>query len=394
MKNFKFIPVLCALAMVIAISGTVIGVSAAPTEASVDIKSPSAVLVEAGTGRVLYEHNSHARRPVASMVKIMTLCLAFDAIDGGNLGIGEELTISENAASMGGSQAFLDAHATYKTEELIKAIIVASANDACVAIAERLCGSVDGFVKAMNEKAAALGMADTNFVNCTGLPAPNQYSSAYDASLMFRELISHGRYFDYAKVWMFDFEHPSGRKTMLSNTNKLVRAYEGCDGGKTGFTNEAMYCLSATARRNGMRLVGVVTGAETSKIRNAEMCRLFDYGFANYESRQVIFKGIPIDEEFSYPRSKEKHCAVSPLTDEFYLTARGKAGELTYKKEFYDNLSLPIPAGTEVGRITVTAEDGTLIAESALVTATELNERGYLDVLQEFIDKWERDGCV
>ncbi len=388
MKNFKFIPVvICAMAILFSVSGSILGVSAANTDA-VNIQSPSAILVEASTGTVLYEHNSHEHRPIASMVKIMTLCLAFDSVEKGELDISEEITVSENASSMGGSQAFLDAHASYKTEELLKSIIIASANDACVAIAERIAGSVDGFVKLMNEKAAALGMADTNFVNCTGLPAPNQYSCAYDASLMFGELIKHKEYFDYSKIWMFDLEHPSGRKTMLSNTNKLVRAYEGCDGGKTGFTNEAMYCLSATAERNGMRLISVITGAQTSKGRNAEICKLFDYGFANYETKQVIFKGVPLDENFSCPNSKEKTCRISARTDEFYLVERGKAGELTYKKEFYDGMKLPIPAGTSIGKISVHTADGSAIATSELVTETDLNERGYLDILKEFAEKW------
>lgn len=389
MKNFKFITVMiCAMAIVFAISGSVLGVSAAGAEMKVDIESPSAILIDAGTGTVLFEHNSHQRKPVASMVKIMTLGIAFDAVDNGELSPDEDITVSENASSMGGSQAFLDAHAVYRVEELLKAIIVASANDACVAIAERLAGSVDGFVRIMNEKAAELGMNDTNFVNCTGLPAPNQYSCAYDASLMFKELIRHEKYFEYSKIWMFDFEHPGGRKTMLSNTNKLIRAYEGCDGGKTGFTNEAMYCLSATAIRNGMRLISVITGAQTSKKRNAEICKMFDYGFANYETKQVLFKDVPLDEDFSYPNSKEKKSPITPKTDEYYLTERGKAGELTYSTEFYSGLTLPISAGTAVGKITVATADGNAIAVSELVTTVDLNERGYLDILKEFVDKW------
>lgn len=386
-RNSRFLAIAaCALAIMVAASSVVFGAGAAET-GSFSVDASSAFLMDAATGTTLYEQNAREHRPVASMVKIMTLVLAFDAVDAGELGLGESITVSENASSMGGSQAFLDAHAEYKADDLIKAIIVASANDACVAIAERLGGSVDAFVGDMNDRAAELGMNDTNFVNCTGLPAPNQYSCAADAAVMFRELIGHDKYFEYSDIWMFDFEHPSGRKTMLTNTNKLIRSYEGCDGGKTGFTNEAMYCLSATAERNGTRLISVVTGAQTSKGRNAQICKLFDYGFANYETRQVIFGGVELDAALEIPASKEKRSAVVPAENGFYLAARGSSAELTYEIAFDENISLPVAAGSTVGKLSVFA-DGELVASSLLVTSTELTVPGYLDILGELLRSW------
>ncbi len=386
-RNSRFLAIAaCALAIMVAASSVVFGAGAAET-GSFSVDAPSAFLMDAATGTTLYEQNAREHCPVASMVKIMTLVLAFDAVDAGELGLDESITVSENASSMGGSQAFLDAHAEYKADDLIKAIIVASANDACVAIAERLGGSVDAFVGDMNDRAAELGMNDTNFVNCTGLPAPNQYSCAADAAVMFRELIGHDKYFEYSGIWMFDFEHPSGRKTMLTNTNKLIRSYEGCDGGKTGFTNEAMYCLSATAERNGTRLISVVTGAQTSKGRNAQICKLFDYGFANYETRQVIFGGVELDAALEIPASKEKRSAVVPAENGFYLAARGSSAELTYEIAFDENISLPVAAGSTVGKLSVFV-DGELVASSPLVTSTELTVPGYLDILGELLRSW------
>lgn len=372
--------VLCAAVMLTASSVPVMTAGAAET--GIEFSSPSVILVEAGTGTVLFEKNAEEHRPIASMVKIMTLLLTFENVDAGELDINEELTVSERAASMGGSQAFLDAGASYNTGELIKSVVVASANDSCVVLAERISGSVEGFVEDMNARASELGMEDTNFVNCTGLPAPNQYSCARDASVMFSELITHDEFFGYAGEWMFDLCHPSGRETVLTNTNRMIRTYEGCDGGKTGFTNEAMYCLSATARRGDMRLIGVITGAQSSKVRNAEMSELFDYGFAGWDVRQVIFKGVPADAVYEAPGSKEGRSRVAPSGDGFLLGRRGEENETETKCEFYEGLPLPLSAGSAVGKMTVTS-GGKVVAESELVTLDELTEKGWFDIVRD-----------
>ena len=378
---FLYVSVLCLAALII-VAGTLPTVTA--LAAPVEPQSPSAILIEAGTGKVLYEKNAREHRPIASMVKIMTLLLTFENIQRGELSLSDEITVSENAASMGGSQAFLDAHETYCVGELVKSAVVASANDSCVALAETVSGSVEGFVTEMNERARELGMEDTVFVNCTGLPAEGQYSCARDAAVMFRELIKHEEFFGYSGIWMFDFHHPSGRDTVLTNTNKLIRAYEGCDGGKTGFTNEAMYCLSATAMRNGMRLIGVITGAPTAKKRNAEMCSLFDYGFANWSVKQVIFKGAEIDGRVEVPSSKEGSTGVAPASDGYYLSERGKDEEVTLSYTLNEVGALPLPRGSVVGKITATA-GGEIVAESDLVTTSDLTEKSYLDIVGDLL---------
>ena len=294
----KKISILCCLLAVLTAIFTVNTVKIdARADEVVFGSSRSALLLDSESGTIVYEKNSNDRRQIASMVKIMTLNLIFEEVEAGNVSLDEGINVSEYATSMGGSQAFLDAHCSYKAEELVKSIIVASANDSCVAMAERISGEVGAFVQRMNEKASEWGMDNTNFVNCTGLPAPNQYSCAKDVSIMMRKLLKHEKFFEYAKVWMFDFIHPSGRKTELSNTNKLVRFYNGCDGGKTGFTQEAMSCLSATAKRGDTRLVCVVMGSPDAKSRNAEVSKLLDYGFANYESKTFLRGGEELSDE-------------------------------------------------------------------------------------------------
>ena len=207
----------------------------AETGGGMEITAFSAYLTDFNSGRVLFAKNENERHEIASMVKIMTANLAFEAVERGELSLDEDITVSETASSMGGSQMFLDANTAYKATDLIKGIIIASANDASVAIAERLCGSHEAFVALMNERAAQLGMNDTKFCCATGLPdSGEQYSTARDVNIMTRQLMSHAKYYDYAGIWMEDYTHPSGRVTQLVNTNKLIRGYRGCIGGKIG----------------------------------------------------------------------------------------------------------------------------------------------------------------
>lgn len=209
-------------------------VNSSVCEAATDFKTvgKSAYLVDYATGTVLYSRKENERLPIASMVKIMTSLLTLEAADRGDISLDDEVEVSQNAASMGGSQVFLDAGSKHKASELLKTVIVASANDSCVALAEHVCGSVENFVARMNARAKELGMNDTSFKNCTGLPAAESFSSAKDVSIMFSQLIKHDKFFEYAKVWLEDYKHPDGRATTITNTNKLVRFYQSCDGGK------------------------------------------------------------------------------------------------------------------------------------------------------------------
>ena len=240
----------------------------APMEESppITLSSPSCILTEAGTGRVIFEKNADERRPVASVTKIMTILLTLEAIDEGRVDADDSVLVSPRASGMGGSQVFLDANRSYRLSDLLKSVIVASANDAAVALAEHLCGAEEAFVRRMNERAAELGLTNTHYVNCTGLPAEGHYTTARDVARLSAQLDRHPLYYTFSTIWMDELRHSSGRITQLTNTNRLVRFYPGCDGYKTGSTNEARYCMSATAKKGeqlGMD-VPVKLGAEDS----------------------------------------------------------------------------------------------------------------------------------
>lgn len=377
--------ILCLLLVCAVVVGIVAG-QAAFAEEPVECKSRAVLMMDSGTGTVIYEKNPEKRLQIASMVKIMTLNVIFDEINAGNLTYDETITASDNAASMGGSQAFLDAGSEYKASELIKSIIVASANDSCVAMAERISGSVPAFVERMNATANAYGMNNTYFVNCTGLPAPNQYSCAADVAKMTRELIKHNDYFEFSGVWMFDFVHPSGRVTSLSNTNKLVRFYNGCDGGKTGFTSEALSCLSATAKRGDTRLICVVIGAENSKVRNAEVSELLNYGFANYESKNVVAAGEVVEESVAVSKGKQDAVRGVAESDVSVFGKKGSLQNVEKEAELYD-LSAPISKGDRIGELRVKL-NGEIVGSTYILSDADVTTKNYRDFVNDIVEKW------
>ena len=243
----KLIVFLLTISMAIAFSFVPTALAQADTQLVSGVKA--AYLTDGSGANTLYEYHATDRFPIASMVKIMTALLSFEEIERGNMTLDETLVISPQAMGMGGSQMFLNAGDSYPVSDLLKGVIVVSANDACVQLAERIAGSEEAFVGMMNERAAELGMTNTHFANCTGLPHPEGYSCAKDVSVMLRELIKYPAYHEYSRIWLEDYTHPDGRVTTMTNTNKLVRFYEGCNGGKTGYTAEAGFCLAASATR-------------------------------------------------------------------------------------------------------------------------------------------------
>lgn len=350
------------------------------------VNAKSAYLTDSNLTTVMYAKNENERFPIASMVKIMTSLLTFEAIDRGEIDYADKVVVSQYAESMGGSQVFLDAGKEYKVEELLKSVIVASANDSCVALAERIGGSVEGFVATMNERAKSLGMTNTNFVNCTGLPAPNGYSSAKDVAIMFSNLIKHERYFDFAGIWLEDFVHPGGRTTVMTNTNKLVRFYNGCDGGKTGFTSEAKFCLSATAERNGLRTVAVVIGADGSKERFSAVSKMFDHSFANYENRVLATKDNA-DKFVKVSGGKEKTVAVGTRENICALVKRGDESDYEVRYDLKGKVKAPVKTGDEVGKAYL-VRNGEIIG-TYVVEAKERAERANLfDLIKQITNKW------
>ena len=357
----------------VAVADNVVCAASTGNSDTFGVNCHSAYLADYATGAELYSYNADSRHEIASMVKIMTADLVFEAIDAGEISIDDEVTVSEYAQSMGGSQMFLDAHEKYKVDDLIKGVIVASANDAAVALAEAVSGSAEGFVHEMNAKAEELGMTNTKFANPTGLPSEReQYSTARDVNIMTRELMKYPSYHEYAKIWTEDFVHPSGRVTTLTNTNKMIRQYSGCLGGKTGYTATAKFCVSACAERNGVKTVATVIGADDSKTRFAEACKLFNYAFANFRNEIVCKKGEKIEKSVDVEKSRVKTMTPVAAVDASVLIKQGD--EIKVEYELPDKIKAPVKKGDLIGKIKIT-HDGKeyffdLVSESDIPKAT------------------------
>ena len=351
-----------------------------------EINSKAFCLIEQNSGEVLTEKDSKKHLPIASVTKTMTLLLTFEAIEQGKFGVDDLLVCSKRANGMGGSQVFLDADAEYKVDDLLYAVVLSSANDASVVFAEAIAGTEENFVKLMNEKAKELGLSDTNFVNCTGLPANNHYSCAYDVAQIMKELTKHTIYFNYTKERLRDFVHPSGRITQMTNTNKLVRFYDGCDAGKTGSTVEAGYCLAATAKRNDMRLISVVLGAENSKQRFADCTKVFDYGFNNFELKTLVDEKQQIDFPNKIAKAKQTQILVKPQKSYYEIVKKGEENQKTANFKFFD-VSAPKMKDDVVGKIYIT-KNNEVCDEIDIILCDNVEQKTYLDGFKEALSNW------
>lgn len=343
------------------------------------------VLMDFGTGQVLFEENSHQKMPIASVTKLMTLLLSFEAIDSGQLALDEVLTASKNAAGMGGSQVFIEEGGTYSVQSLLHAIIISSANDASVMIAERLSGTEQNFVTKMNTKIQALGGKNTNYGNATGLPCVTAYSCAYDVALVMRQVLKFPLYFEICNIWMENFEHPDGRVTQMANTNKLLRTYSGCDAGKTGSTGEAGFCLSASAKRGDMRLISVVLGASDSRARFAQSTALLDYGFDNFVSKNVLSNDCNLDISLEVRNAKNlPQVRAEENFDVVFERGKERNFEISYQ---LDSLAAPQKAGTVVGQVIIT-DDGVVQREINLVLTADIEAKSLWDNVRSITSQW------
>ena len=318
------------------------------------LAAPSAVLMEASTGRVLYEKNPHEVRPCASITKVMTLCLTFEALDAGRLSLDQTLTASAHAASMGGSDIWLKEGEQMTVDDLLKATVIMSANDAAVVLAEAVAGTEETFVARMNEKAAALGMKDTTFKNCNGLDEDGHVTSAYDVALMSRELLTHPKIFDYTLTWM---DSVRGGATQLVNTNKLIRTYPGITGLKTGTTGKAGSCVTATAARDGMSLIAVVLGADTTQHRFQDAAALLDYGFAGWS---VTTPEAPELPPLPVERGLQATVPLEVGQLPALLTGASDKESIQVEPELPESLTAPVRRGDVVGRLRFTLAGETL----------------------------------
>ena len=344
-----------------------------------EVAGKSAVLMDAATGTVLYEKNAHEKLAPASVTKVMTMLLIMEAIDSGKIRWEDMVTASEAAAAKGGSQIYLKVGETMSVSDMVKSIAVSSANDCACAMAEHLAGSEDAFVSQMNAKAKELGMNDTNFVNCTGLDdganADEHKTSAWDIALMSRELLTkHPDIKRFTTIWM---DTVRNGEFGLSNTNKLVRFYSGATGLKTGFTSAAGYCLSATAQREGMELIAVVMGAETSQIRNTACKQLLDYGFANF-----ALVAPEMGEEAVVPvrLGMEKGIRLIPGENPRLLVDKALKSGITTEVDLEPEVTAPVAAGQQLGQLTIRSGEQVL-AQIPLVAETEVPRLRWRDLL-------------
>lgn len=316
-----------------------------------NVEAKSALLIEPNTGKVLYEKNPDEKFAPASVTKIMTMLLTMEAIDSGKMQLNDKVTCSENAKKMGGSTMLLDTGEIRTVEELLKGVAIASGNDAAVALAEYIAGNEADFVVVMNKRAQELGMKNTTFKNCNGLPAEGHLSTATDIGIMSRELLKHPTVLKYTGTYMDSISEGRKSPIELVNHNKLVRFFEGCDGLKTGFTSEAKYCISATATRNGVRMLTVIMGAPTYKIRNRDAGILLNHGFSKYEGKKVVSKDEDV-EKVPMSKQTDKFFMAKAKDDLTAVIPKGSSGELT-KKVVIDELKPEYKEGEIVGKCEV-----------------------------------------
>lgn len=369
---------LVAALFILSVTATKVSAAVVAPEVT-DKDAKSAILMEQTTGKILYEKNAHEKLPPASVTKIMTLLLVMEALDDGSISLTDPVTASEHAASMGGSQVYIEAGETFSVGDLIKCVTVASGNDACVMLAEYIAGSEDGFVAMMNNRAAELGMTDTHFVNCTGLDADGHVTSAYDIALMSAELMKHKEITKYTTIWMDSIRNGAFG---LSNTNKLIKTYNGITGLKTGSTSKALFCISATAKRNGLSLIAVIMAGETSDLRFKAAAKLLDFGFGAYASVDTTYTG-------ELPRVKiamGRQTSIVPVQEDTnpLIIEKTLSGGVKTEISVQESVSAPVEKGQKLGELIISSKDGEL-KRIALVAGESIKRLGFFDIFNRLL---------
>ncbi len=348
-----------------------------------DLKAKSSVLMDAASGKILIENNSHEKVPIASVTKVMSMLLIMEAIDSGKLSYEDKVSVSEYAAGMGGSQAYLEAGEEFTVDEMLKALAIHSSNDVTVALAEKVSGSEETFVADMNVKAEELGMKDTKFLDCTGLNDEG-YSSAHDVALMSRELVvKHPKILKYTGTWRDKFRNGTFN---LDNTNKLVHFYANTDGLKTGFTNKAGFNLTATTKRNNLRLISVVLGEPDSNTRFAESRKLMDYGFANYEAVSMDKKGEMV-ANISVKKGTKLSVGAAYADDTRVLIEKGEKGKIEKEIQLLPELTAPVKINQKVGDV-IYKLDGNEVGRFDLVACGNIDKISFKNLFSRLVVRW------
>jgi len=350
----------------------------------IDLKAKSAILIEESTGNVIYEKNADEKLSPASMTKIMSLILIMEQIESGKLDKNDDVMVSKEASSMGGSQVFINEGEVYKVDELLKSVAIASANDAVVALSEKVAGTKDGFVEEMNKKAKLLNLKNTFFKNPHGIDEDGHYSTARDMSMMAKELISHNDILNYTKRYEDYFRKKDGSQIWLVNTNKLVKFYEGMDGLKTGYTSNAGYCLTATAKRNNLRLISVVMGEESIENRTEDTLKLLNYGF-NSIKKDVLFDNKKNIDTLNLDYATKKGVKVY-LKNSIVRVNNINGDKVKYKYELkYDKLKLPIKKNAKVGTIIVKTNDNKMYKQD-LIVKDSISKQSFISIYKNILN--------
>ncbi len=354
----------------------------AKAEDSLNLTSESAILMDAESGKILYEKNIDEQLPMASMTKIMSMLLIMESIEDGSLNYSDKVLISENASGMGGSQVFLQAGEEYTVDSLLKCIAVSSANDAVVAMAEKISGSVDAFVKLMNERASKLGLKNTHFTNPHGLDNEDHYSTAYDMAIIAKELLKHEDILKYTSIYEDYLTKPDGSQIWLVNTNRLVRFYDGVDGLKTGYTTASGYCLTATAKKNDLRLISVVMKSPSAEDRSSDTSSLLSYGFNSFKNN-IIYKKDQSLGKIPVEKGKIKEVDVYLKEDATQiLSVTEKPDEYSFNIKI-DKIQAPVKSGTVVGTTEIIDSNGNIIDEVEIIVKENIEKAGFFDYLKQ-----------
>lgn len=351
-----------------------------------DMSAKSYVVIDQ-SGNVLIEKNAEEKREVASICKLMTTLLTLESIDNGVITEDTEFVASTKACNAEGSQAFLDPNSKYAVRDLLKSVIVASANDSAIVLAEGICGSEDNFVNLMNKRAKELGMTNTLYNNSTGLPALEQYSTALDTAKLLNVVSKYDLYREDCKIWMDKLIHSSGRETELVNTNRLIKYYEYCNTGKTGFTDEAGYCLSSTATKDNLKLTCVVLGCNSSANRFKESVELYNYCYANYQNSKVLSREIEFNDRVKVLNGVVDNVSIRPLDDYYYTQSKLDKKDVKIKLDLPEVIKAPINQGDVLGNALVIVE-GEVVAEVPVVANETVAKQKYDDILNKIINRF------
>lgn len=350
--------------------------------------SDSYILIDADSNTILHGLNPEQKMPVASICKLMTSLLTLERIESGSVSLDDMFVASDYACDAEGSQAFLDAGSSYSVRDLLKSVIVASANDSAIVLAENIAGTEDNFVKLMNERAKNLGMQNTRYSNSTGLPKANQYSTALDTVKLLKQVSKYETYKKDCSIWMDKLIHPSGRETELVNTNRLIKYYEPCVCGKTGFTDEAGYCLSAVAKKGDMTLIAVALKCDTPSQRFKECMELFNYGFSNFENKKLLTQNEVLNVNIPIVGGRTDIVNVAAQSDFYIISKVGDNKDIELKYELPSELKAPVKMGDMLGKIVI-LKKGVVMGEVPVVALNEVDKQTYGDIINKIFNNWE-----